>query len=72
MSAILHSIVTSIENDRLKSIIYIWRLQKNIRKNIDKINESITIFKYFTPKISLFLQQMNKIRCNDFCWGRGW
>ena len=71
MSAI-YSIVTSIENDRIKSIIYIWRLQKNIRKNIDKINESIIIFKYFTPKISLFVQQMNKIRCKDFCWGRGW
>ena len=71
MSAILYSIVTSIENDNKRYYIYL-RLQKNIRKNIEKINESITIFKYFTPKISLFLQQMNKIRYNDYCWGRGW
>ena len=72
MSAILHSIITSIENDRIKNIIYIWKLQKNIQKNIDKINESIRIFNFFTPRVSLFVQQMNKIKHNDYCWGRGW
>ena len=65
MSAILHSIITSIENDRIKNIIYIWKLQKNIQKNIDKINESIRIFNFFTPRVSLFVQQMNKIKRPD-------
>ena len=72
MSAVLHSIITSIENDRIKNIIYIWKSKKNIQENIDKINESIKIFKFFTPKVSLFVQQMNKIKCYGFCWGRGW
>ena len=49
MSAILLFFITSIENDRIKNIIYIWKLHKNIQKNIDKINESIKLFKFFTP-----------------------
>ena len=72
MVAILHSFITSIENDRIRNIIYIWKLQTDIQNNINKINESVKIFKYFTPKISLFVQQMNKIKRNDYCWGRGW
>ncbi len=72
MVAIIHCIITDLVNNLIRKKILIWQSKKNISKNHKLILEKIKIFKYFTPKVSLYLYHLKKIKKNGYCWGRNW
>ena len=72
MVAIIHCIITEIENNKIRSILLNWQSKKNISKYNKLIFEKIKIFKYFTPRISLYISHLEKIKKQDYCWGRNW
>ena len=72
MVAVLHCIITEIENNRIKSKLLIWQQNKNLYKYCNSLFEKIKLFKFFSHKVSLFKDHLNKIEKNGFCWGRNW
>lgn len=72
MIAVLHCLITDIENTRIRYNLLIWRSKKNFSKFNKLILEQINIFKYFTPRVSLYLSHKKKINNKGYCWGRNW
>ena len=72
MVAILHSIITDIENKRIKEKILVWQWKKNNELFRKIINEHINIFFYFRPRVSIFKKHMDRLKKKEFCWCRNY
>ena len=50
----------------------IWQHNKNLDKYRNLLFDKIKLFKFFSHKVSIFKNHLEKIEKHGFCWGRNW